>query len=183
MLEEEARCQNPQCRKPIITIPGHRRRQYCDDACKQKAHRARLEEARLAEEEAARQTHIERERQELLKRWGNLLPETVDLLQSVYSSSLVEQIVKAIRAEQEWVRQAQSQERDTLTEYLMLLGEQLGFQSLINDDFQLEASVEKWLAFCYNASLEELYQARDIAHIKQQAQSARKRLAQLMPQP
>ena len=178
MLDEEVHCQNPQCHKPILTIPGHRRRQYCDDACKQKAHRVRLDEAQRAKEEAERLARIEQERQVLLKKWGRLLPETVDFLQSL-PSSLVEKIVNVIRAEQEDARRAQHQERTALLEYLMLQGERLHFPTLVNDDFQLSEGADNWLAFCQDASPEQLYQARDIVHIKFQAQTARKRLAQL----
>jgi len=176
-MEEEIRCQNPGCSGTFVIVRGHRRRQYCDDACKQAAHRAASRRARLAEEEAARQARIERERQELLKRWGSLLPETVDLLQSL--PSLAEKIVKVIRAEQETARQAQNQERATLLEYLMLQGEHLEYPMLINDDFRLEQGADSWLAFCQDASPEQLYQARDIVHMKLQAQKARQRLAQL----
>ncbi|MHB8596684.1 MAG: hypothetical protein ACYDER_07730 [Ktedonobacteraceae bacterium] len=181
--EEDVRCQNPQCRKPIALLTGHRRRQYCEDACKQAAHRARLAAARQAEEEATRQAYIERERAKLRERWGNLLPETFDLLQSIRATSWAEQIAQVVIAEREWVRQSQLQERNTLTESLMLIGEQLGFQALTSDDFLLEIGVESWLALCHEASLEHLYQAQDIAHIKLQVQAGRKRLEQLTPQP
>jgi len=180
-MEEEVRCQNPDCGRPILVIPGYRRRQYCDDSCKQKAHRARLEAARLAQEEADRLARIEQERQTLLKRWGNLLPETIDLL--LYLPSSAEKIVKVIRAEQEWISKSQHQERNTLLEYLMLLGEQLDYPMLINDDFRLNQGPENWLTFCEQVDLASLYQARDIAHIKVQARAARKRLGQLSPQP
>jgi hypothetical protein len=180
-LDEEVCCQNPDCGRPLVIIPGHRRRQYCDDSCKQKAHRARLEAARLAQEEADRLARIEQERQALLKRWGNLLPETIDLL--LYMPSSAEKIVKAIRAEQEWARKSQHQEHNTLLEDLMLLGEQLDYPTLINDDFRLDQGTESWLIFCEQADVASLYQARDIAHIKVQARSARKRLAQLSRQP
>jgi hypothetical protein len=180
MLDEDVRCQNPQCRKPILTVPGHRRRQYCDDACKQKAHRIRQDDAQRAKDEAARLARIEQERLTLLKKWGNLLPETIDLLLSMPSSE--EKIVKVIRAEQEWFRQSQLQERNTLLEYLMLQGEQLDFPTLTNDDFRLEQGPDNWLAFCQDGALERLYQARDIVHIKLQAQMARRRLALLAPQ-
>ncbi len=180
MLEDENYCQNPRCRRPIVTIPGHRRRQYCDDACKQTAHRIRLDDARRAEEETARLARIEQERLMLLKKWGNLLPETIDLLLSMPSSA--EKIVKVIRAEQEWLRQSQLQERNTLLEYLMLQGEQLDFPTLTNNDFRLEQGPDSWLAFCQDGALERLYQARDIVHIKLQAQTARRRLVLLAPQ-
>ena len=76
----------------------------------------------------------------------------------------------------------QYQERNTLIEVFLLIEEQLGFPMLINNDFQLEAGIEHLLIFCQDVRLEQLYQARDIAYIKVQAQVARKRLAQLIPQ-
>ncbi len=42
MIDEQRRCQNPSCGLPIAIIPGHRRRQYCNDACRMAAHRARV---------------------------------------------------------------------------------------------------------------------------------------------
>jgi len=32
------------CGKPIVHIPGHRRREYCNDTCKQMAYRERKEQ-------------------------------------------------------------------------------------------------------------------------------------------
>src|SRR6266566_4791038 len=32
-LGNGARCKNPNCGKPIPQIPGHRRREYCNDTC------------------------------------------------------------------------------------------------------------------------------------------------------
>src|SRR6266568_1639518 len=38
------RCKNPSCGKPVHQIPGHRRREYCNDTCKQTAYRLRKEQ-------------------------------------------------------------------------------------------------------------------------------------------
>ncbi len=43
----ETRCKNPSCGKPVHQIPGHRRRQYCNDTCKQTAYRLRKEQPHL----------------------------------------------------------------------------------------------------------------------------------------
>src|SRR5437868_2388067 len=40
----ETRCKNPSCGKPVTQIPGHRRREYCNDTCKQTAYRLRKEQ-------------------------------------------------------------------------------------------------------------------------------------------
>ncbi len=40
----ETRCKNPSCGKPVHQIPGHRRREYCNDTCKQTAYRLRKEQ-------------------------------------------------------------------------------------------------------------------------------------------
>ena len=132
--------------------------------------------------EAARLARIQQERILLLSRYGNLLPQTLDLLQSFQSSTLIEKIVTVIRAEQEWVRQTELEERNTLLEAFLLTGEQLGFPPLLNDDFELEVGLDSWLIFTQNASLPQLHQAYDIAHIKIQAKAGRLRLAQLAPQ-
>ena len=89
-MKEEVYCQNPVCRRPITIIPGHRRHQYCHDACNQAAHRARLAAARIVAEEAARLVRIEQERTDPLKRWGVMLPEAIDLLHSLDALFLVD---------------------------------------------------------------------------------------------
>lgn len=181
--EEEGRCQNPQCRKSIVVLSGHRRRQYCDDACKQAAHRARLLAEHQTKEEAARQAQLERERALLRERWGDLLPETFDLLQAIRATSWAEQIAKVVIAEREWARQTEIQERKALSEEIMLGGEQLGFPALSHEFFDLKVGVELWLVFCTDASTEWLCLARDTVHMKLWAQAGRKRLAQRTPQP
>ncbi len=42
MIDTQPRCENPACGLPIVVIPGHRRRQYCNDTCRMAAHRARI---------------------------------------------------------------------------------------------------------------------------------------------
>lgn len=171
------------CGHPITLTSGHRPRQYCCDACKQAAHRARKREAKRVREEEARLARIQAEREDLCQRYGTLLPQTLDLLlQSFQSSTLIGKMVTVIRAEQEWVRQSALEERNTLLEAFLLLGEQLEFPTLINDDFELEAGLDNWLIFTQTASLPQLHQARDIAYIKIQAANGRKRLLQLAPQ-
>jgi len=162
-------CQNPDCGLPILVTGGHRPRKYCNNACKQAAHRARLREAERVREEEDRLARIQAERILLLSRYGNLLPQTLDLLQSFQSRALIEQVIAVIRAEQEWARQTELQTRSAIIEALLLAGEQIGFPTLTNDDFEVEAGVDHWLSFIEEADLGELYQACDIVHIKVQA--------------
>lgn len=94
-------CGNPACGAPIIIIRGHRRRQYCDNTCKTAAGRWRAaEQERLEREEQARQ-RAESERKEILRTYGELQTETVELLRELkqWSWSRADAVGQAIRAE------------------------------------------------------------------------------------
>jgi hypothetical protein len=178
MSNKEQRCLNPDCGLPIAITAGHRPRQYCDDACKLAAYRSRLKAAQEAKEEAARQERVQQERALLIDQYGSLLPETLDLLQSLQAPRLVERIARAIAAERERAIDAYGRERNTVTEELLLMGEQIGFSALGSEVFDLGLGVPAWLAFCDDAPLEWLYLAKDAAHLKIQAAAGRKRLAE-----
>lgn len=177
MPDQEICCQY--CKRPIVTIAGHRTRQYCNDNCRQAAHRARLEAARVVAEEAARQAHIREERAALIDQYGNLLPATLDLLQSIQAPAQVQKIARVITTELEHARKNYGQERNAITEELLLIGEQIGFPALGSEIFDLAAGLPSWLAFCDDSRLEWLYLAKDAAYLKIQATSGRKRLAQI----
>jgi hypothetical protein len=167
------------CHQVLEIIPGHRHKQYCNDACRQAAHRARMEKARLEEEERDRLARVQSERALLIDQYGPLLPDTLDLLQSLQSPLLVQRIAKVIVVEKERARQDCGRERNTITEELLLLGEQIGFSALHSEVFDLEAGVAAWLAFCDDAGLQWLYLAKDAAYLKIQSAAGRKRLAQV----
>ena len=97
MTEQVHRCLH--CKLTIEVIPGHRKKQYCNDLCRQAAHRQRVEKARLEEERLAEQERIRRERAALIEAHGDLLCETLDLLQSLQSPSLIRRIAQVIAAE------------------------------------------------------------------------------------
>lgn len=164
------------CHRVLEITPGHRRKQYCNDAHRQAAHRARLEKARLEKEERDRLACIQAERAALIEQFGNLLPGTLDLLQSFQSSSLVQRVGQVIAAEREQARLDCAQERSTAIDNLLESGEELDFPMLRNDDFELEEGLSSWLVFCGEASLEWLCLARDIAYVKLQAKAGRNRL-------
>ena len=82
---------------------GHRRRQYCDNNCKTAAGRWRAAEAeRLEREEHARQ-RAEAERKEILRTYGELQPETVELLRELEHQnwSYAHVVGQALRSERE----------------------------------------------------------------------------------
>ncbi len=68
-----ATCKREGCHYLVEQVPGsHRRRQYCSDTCKQSDYRQRAREKQLARRQA-----------ELRERWGDLLPETLEQLDSM----------------------------------------------------------------------------------------------------
>ena len=177
MVEQESRCL--WCNQKIEIVTGHRRRQYCNDVCRQSAHRARMGKARLEEEERDRLARVQSERALLIDQYGPLLPDTLDLLQSFQSPLLVQRVARAIVVEKERACQDYGRERNQVTEELLLMGERIGFLALHCEVFDLDAGVPAWLAFCDDASLEWLYLAKDAAYLKIQAIAGRKRLAQM----
>ncbi len=54
MIDEQPRCGNPACGLPIVVLAGHRRRQYCNDACRMAAHRASIIAENQARYEASK---------------------------------------------------------------------------------------------------------------------------------
>lgn len=68
-----ATCKREGCHNLVEQVPGsHRQRQYCSDSCKQNDYRQRVREKLLAQRQA-----------ELRERWGDLLPETLEELDSM----------------------------------------------------------------------------------------------------
>ncbi len=65
---------------------------------------------------------------------------------------MAERVAKAISAERDWARNNQVEERNALIEALMVSGEQVNFQALVTEDFDLQSALENWHAFCSDAS-------------------------------
>ena len=168
---EQPHCQNPNCSLPLTIIPGHRRRRYCSNACRMTAHRARLEAANQARHEALQLQLALQEREEWRKRFGDLLPVTLDLLRHLrltYGAAFAEQIAAALQAERAEARKSLAEERATLIDEIMLAGEQLDFPAIAAGAFELAPTVFCWSAFCGNASIEDLRLAREAAYLKLQ---------------
>src|SRR5450755_2931908 len=84
------RCKNPDCKRAVAqTGSGHRKREYCDDACRQAARRQRVEQAH---------------REEVARRWATFTVETrgfLDWLTTRYSygKDLADSVELAINRE------------------------------------------------------------------------------------
>ncbi len=101
----------------------------------------------------------------------------MDLLRQLritYSEALAEQMAAALRAERDEGRKSLAEERATLIDETMLAGEQLDFPAIVTETFDLAPTV-----FCGSASIEQLRQARDVAHLKLLVKRGRLKLAEL----
>ena len=76
-------------------------------------------------------------------------------------------------------RKSLVEERATLIDETMLAGEQLDFPAIATETFDLAPGVFCWSAFCGSASIEQLRQAHDAAHLKLQVKRGRLKLAEL----
>lgn len=182
MIETQPHCENPACGLPIVVTPGHRRRQFCNDTCRMAAHRARILRENPARYEALELQLALSEREFWRKRFGDLLPGSLDLLRQLritYSEALAEQMAVALQTERDEGRRSLAEERAALIDETMLAGEQLDFPAIATEDFDLAPTVFCWSAFCSNASIEQLRQARDAAYLKLQVKRGRLKLAEL----
>ena len=181
MIDERPRCGNLACRKPLVLVVGHRKRQYCDNACKMTAHRARLAAANQARYEALQVELARQEREALRQRWGDLPPEAFDLLRQLrltYGTLLAEQVAGVLVLVGDEARKSQAEERATLIDQVMLVGEQFDFPLIATDVCGLQPGVFAWSEFCGNASIEQLHLVREAAHLKLLAKNGCLRLAQ-----
>jgi len=144
------------------------------------AHRARLAAANQARYEALQLELAQREREALRQRWGDLPPEAFDLLRQLrmtYGIMLAERVAGVLKIVRDEARKSLVEERATLIDEIMLAGEQLDFPLIVTETFDLAPTVFCWSAFCGNASIEQLRQAHDAAHLKLQARNGRLKLA------
>ena len=174
MIDEHPRCGNLACGNELVLVPGHRRRQYCSDTCKMAAHRARLAAQNQARYEALQLELAQREREALRQRWGDLPLEAFDLLRSLrmtYGITLAEQVAGVLTLVRDEARKGLAEERATLIDQVMLVGEQLNFPLIATETFEVAPTVFCWSEFCGSASIEYLRLARDAAHLKLQARN------------
>jgi hypothetical protein len=132
-----------------------------------------------AEQERIEQERIEADRRELetlRAQYGDLLPDTLQLLYSLRKQGhyrLVDTVGRALLAEKEHARLTDLQERNAITEEVMLLGERMGYSGLTlgrlassagPGNFAIMGGVDCWSDFVSHASIEMLRQARDTAY-------------------
>jgi len=95
-------CANPECRRSIEIIPGHRPRRYCCDRCKQVAYRRRHgQKARLTKSERD-MFKVAREISEMKLKWPGLDFGTYYLLQRIrekHGTVLAENVATCILRE------------------------------------------------------------------------------------
>ncbi|HZR44144.1 MAG TPA: hypothetical protein VFB12_28785 [Ktedonobacteraceae bacterium] len=186
----QAICQNPFCGAEITVLPGHRPRKYCNSRCKSAAFRARKVEAERARLEAEQLAQNAREREALRRRFGDLLPETLDLLQrlSKQNRQLADQIGQAIKAERDQAQHTANEERNALVDEIMLNGEALNLPTIlvledngseVGYEYTLDAGLASWSYGVTVASLERLRLVRDAVHCKMLAAAGRRRLARM----
>src|SRR5258708_33060979 len=73
-------CEGPGCTNEIEQLPGgHRARKYCSDRCRVAARRQRIG-GREKPESIKVDAHTEKERARMIKKFGLLTPESLDLL-------------------------------------------------------------------------------------------------------
>jgi hypothetical protein len=100
-------------------------------------------------------------------------------LRITYSEALAEQMAAALRAERDAGHRSLAEERTTLIDEIMLMGEQVDFPTIVTETFDLAPTVFCWSAFCGSASVEQLRLARYAAHLKLQVKRGRLKLAEL----
>jgi hypothetical protein len=102
---EEVLCARPFCRKGVPQMPGHRKRLYCSDACKQEAYRERLREKKWEERKERIRQRVEAEqkvREEMHARWALFSWQTIYFLYELrdpLGEQKVAQLAEIIRQE------------------------------------------------------------------------------------
>ena len=130
------------CGHPLVQIAGgHRRREYCDAACKMRDRRR--QGARKEQEQA----------QALLQaRWGNFLPETLQALEEVMhtgSVGLTERVAQAIASEISAATDAAQTEMAVLQQQVAALERRLTAIQNIEERFRADTEArafKTWLA-------------------------------------
>ena len=93
-----------------------------------------------------------------------------------YGITLAEQIAGVLSMVRDEARKSLAEQRASLIDQVMLAGEQLDFPLIVTETFDLAPTVFCWSAFCGNASIEQLRQAHDAAHLKILARNGRLKL-------
>jgi len=108
------------------------------------AHRARLAAVNKARYEALQLELARQEREELRQRRGGLPPEAFDLLRQLrmtYGITFAEQVAGVLTLVRDEARKSLAEERASLIDQVMLVGEQLDFPLIVTETFDLAPTV------------------------------------------
>src|SRR6266849_20542 len=130
------------CSRPLVQVAGgHRKREYCDAACKMRDRRRQEARKELEQAQAA-----------LRARWGDFLPETLQALEEVMHSGnvgLTEQVVQAIVSEISTATDAAQTEMAALQQQVADLERRLRAIQNIEERFRTDTEArafKTWLA-------------------------------------
>jgi hypothetical protein len=160
MEEEFTECQGPGCSRKVkqaATGRGHRERLYCSKNCRMAACRARQ---RAAEAEAERQRQIAlelAEREALRKRFGNLLPGSIELLYQLkqdHWQGLVEHVGQALQAER--ATPVPPQEKSLMEANILSWGHKLNFPPICEQGLDIPAELSGWWHYIHYTPVEVL---------------------------
>ena len=87
-----------------------------------------------------------------------------------YGTVLAERVAGVLTLVRNEARKSLAEERAAFIDQVMLAGEQLDFPLIVTEAFDLAPTVFCWSEFCGSASIEQLRQTHDAAHLKLQGQ-------------
>lgn len=153
-------CAGPGCTNLIEQVTagrGHRARRYCSKNCRMAACRARQREAE-AEAERQRLAALElAEREALRKRFGKLLPGSIDLLYQLkkdHWQSLVEHVGQALQAER--ATPVPPQEKSLMEANIISWGHNLNFRAICEQGIDIPHGLSGWWHYCHYTPVEVL---------------------------
>lgn len=147
----ELRCKNPACGNLVTQIRGHRRREYCNDTCKQTAYRLRKEDHHdvtiVDDSTQQRIAELEQALEQVQERLLQYVQQTNEKLgQQAGELARYRQIVDL-------------SDRQQMIAQFMLIGEEMGYKPLLSVD--VRPGPHAWYSFTQSADDELL--ARGVA--------------------
>src|SRR5947207_1180355 len=172
-MNEQAYCGYEDCQRPIETVPGHRTREYCNDACRQAARRLRRTREQRGKkadlDSFLRRVHSARLRailERVLRDQGevallNLVVAIEEERGHGQTSEVEPKHVAHLEAQlAEYRKIIDLDDRTKIAQQFMAVGEILGYRRL--DKFGVGSSTENWKD--YQSWTHELTLAEVILH-------------------
>ena len=160
MEEVFTECQGPGCTNKVKQASngrGHRERLYCSKNCRMAACRVRQ---RAAEAEAERQRLAALEladKEALRKRFGNLLPGSIDLLYQLKKDhwhSLVQEVGQALQAER--ATPVPPVEKSLMEANIISWGHKLNFPAITEAGIDIPEGLSGWWHYTHHTPIEVL---------------------------